>query len=243
MKKFLYFFLFLVICIYITSEFIGDKIIKGTLEDNITNTLDRKTKIENLKINYFKGEALITKLKLENKDFPDHLLTIDKAYFELKTSSIFSSIIDISAVELDGIEFNYYFNFKKAKVKDNVNSLNKSIDNNESSSSHSKKFNIEELNIKNIVLSVNSPDLKISQEIPLKDIQYKNVGNTEKSKNYKTIIKDFSKNIEETVKNKILKKNFKDKLNKLRDVGEDKIKDELEKNKDKLKNKLKKIIK
>ncbi len=243
MKKFLYFFLFLVICIYITSEFIGDKIIKGTLEDNITNTLDRKTKIENLKINYFKGEALITKLKLENKDFPDHLLIIDKAYFELKTSSIFSSIIDISAVELDGIEFNYYFNFKKAKVKDNVNSLNKSIDNNESSSSHSKKFNIEELNIKNIVLSVNSPDLKISQEILLKDIQYKNVGNTEKSKNYKTIIKDFSKNIEETVKNKILKKNFKDKLNKLRDVGEDKIKDELEKNKDKLKNKLKKIIK
>ena len=54
MKKFLFFILFLIVSIYILSEFVGDKIIKGILEDNISSSLDRKTQIESLKINYLK---------------------------------------------------------------------------------------------------------------------------------------------------------------------------------------------
>ena len=118
---------------------------------------------------------------------------------------------------------------------------------NESSSSNSKQFNIDKLNIKNITLSVNSPDLKISQKVSLKNMEFKNVGNAKKSKSYKTIIKDFSKDAAETVKKNILKNNVNEKIDKLKDVNEDKIKDtikeKIEKNKDKLKNKLKKLIK
>ena len=246
MKKILFFVLFLVISIFILSEFVGDNIIKGILEKNISSSIDRKTEINDLKISYLKGEAVIKKISVNNKNFPNQLLTIENAFIKLKSSSIFSNIIEISSVELDGIEFNYYFNLKKAKINDNVKSLNKSIDSNDNESSSSKQFNIEKLNIKNIALSVNSPDLKISQTVSLKNMEFNNVGNTQKSKSYKTIIKDFSKDAAETVKKKFLKSNVKEKIDKLKDINEEKVKDKikkgLEKNKDKLKDKLKKLI-
>ena len=246
MKKILFFVLFLAISIFILSEFVGDKIIKGILEKNISSSIDRKTEINDLKISYLKGEAVIKKISVNNKNYPNQLLTIDNAFIKLKSSSIFSNIVEISSVELDGIEFNYYFNLKKAKINDNVKSLNKSIDSNDNESSSSKQFNIEKLNIKNIALSVNSPDLKISQTVSLKNMEFNNVGNTQKSKSYKTIIKDFSKDAAETVKKKFLKSNVKEKIDKLKDINEEKVKDKikkgLEKNKDKLKDKLKKLI-
>ena len=246
MKKILFFVLFLAISIFILSEFVGDKIIKGILEKNISSSIDRKTEINDLKISYLKGEAVIKKISLNNKNFPNQLLTIENAFIKLKSSSIFSNIVEISSVELDGIEFNYYFNLKKAKINDNVKSLNKSIDSNDNESSSSKQFNIEKLNIKNIALSVNSPDLKISQTVSLKNMEFNNVGNTQKSKSYKTIIKDFSKDAAETVKKKFLKSNVKEKIDKLKDINEEKVKDkikkEIEKNNDKLKDKLKKLI-
>ena len=246
MKKILFFVLFFAISIFILSEFVGDNIIKGILEKNISSSIDRKTEINDLKISYLKGEAVIKKISVNNKNFPNQLLTIDNAFIKLKSSSIFSNIVEISSVELDGIEFNYYFNLKKAKINDNVKSLNKSIDSNDNESSSSKQFNIEKLNIKNIALSVNSPDLKISQTVSLKNMEFNNVGNTQKSKSYKTIIKDFSKDAAETVKKKFLKSNVKEKIDKLKDINEEKVKDKikkgLEKNKDKLKDKLKKLI-
>ena len=246
MKKILFFVLFFAISIFILSEFVGDKIIKGILEKNISSSIDRKTEINDLKISYLKGEAVIKKISVNNKNFPNQLLTIENAFIKLKSSSIFSNIVEISSVELDGIEFNYYFNLKKAKINDNVKSLNKSIDSNDNESSSSKQFNIEKLNIKNIALSVNSPDLKISQTVSLKNMEFNNVGNTQKSKSYKTIIKNFSKDAAETVKKKFLKSNVKEKIDKLKDINEEKVKDKikkgLEKNKDKLKDKLKKLI-
>ena len=246
MKKILFFVLFFAISIFILSEFVGDKIIKGILEKNISSSIDRKTEINDLKISYLKGEAVIKKISVNNKNFPNQLLTVENAFIKLKSSSIFSNIVEISSVELDGIEFNYYFNLKKAKINDNVKSLNKSIDSNDNESSSSKQFNIEKLNIKNIALSVNSPDLKISQTVSLKNMEFNNVGNTQKSKSYKTIIKNFSKDAAETVKKKFLKSNVKEKIDKLKDINEEKVKDKikkgLEKNKDKLKDKLKKLI-
>lgn len=246
MKKILFFVLFLAVSIFILSEFVGDKIIKGILEKNISSSIDRKTKINDLKVSFLKGEAVIKKISVDNKNFPNQLLIIDNAFIKLKSSSIFSNILEISSIELDGIEFNYYFNFNKAKINDNVKSLNKSIDSNDDESSSSKQFNIEKLNIKNIALSVNSPDLKISQTVSLKNMEFNNVGNTQKSKSYKTIIKDFSKDAAETVKKKFLKGNVKEKIDKLKDINEEKVKDKikkgLEKNKDKLKDKLKKLI-
>ena len=57
MKKFLVFFLILIALFYILSEFVVDRIIKGALENNLSNVLDRDIKIDTLKINYLSGDA------------------------------------------------------------------------------------------------------------------------------------------------------------------------------------------
>ena len=246
MKKILFFVLFLAISIFTFSEFVGDNIIKGILEKNISSSIDRKTEINDLKISYLKGEAVIKKISVNNKNFPNQLLTIDNAFIKLKSSSIFSNIIEINSVELDGIKFNYYFNLKNSKINDNVKSLNKTIDSSKVESSSTKQFNIEKLNINNIAIKANSPDLKIDKSVSLNNIEIKNIGNTKKSKSYKTIIKDFSKDAAKIVKKKLLKSNVKEKIDKLKDLNEEKIKDKikkkLDKNNDKLKDKLKKLI-
>ena len=69
MKKLISFLVFIVIVIYILVEFVGDSVIKGSLESNITTTLDRKTTIGNLNINYLSGSAEIEDLKIQNKRF------------------------------------------------------------------------------------------------------------------------------------------------------------------------------
>ena len=226
------------------SEFIGDRIIKGTLETNISNVLDRETNIEDLKINYRNGDAEIYGLQIKNKNFNGNLLTLKKAYLKLNTSSIFSNNVEIESVVLDGIKLNYYFKIEYTMVNDNVRSLEKTLDTGSGKSTSTKYFNIKKLNAKNIILSVNSDELKINKNITLENLEFKNVGNKPNSKNYKTILRDFAKQTIKTVKKKVLSGNLQ---NKLKNIDEDKIKEkikkELDKNKNKLKNKLKKLIK
>ena len=77
MKKILVFSVIAFSLFYILSEFVGDKIIKGVLETNISNVLDRETNIENLKINYRNGDAEIYGLQVKNKIFNGNLLNLD----------------------------------------------------------------------------------------------------------------------------------------------------------------------
>ena len=244
MKKILIFFLIIILLFYILSEFVGDRIIKGALETNISNVLDRETKIENLKINYRNGDAEIYGLEIKNKEFDGNLLQLQKAYIKLNTSSIFSNNIEIDSVLLDGINLNYFFNIEYTMVNDNVRSLEKTLETGSGKSTSTKYFNIKKLNAKNIILSVNSEELKINKNISLQNLEFENIGNTVNSKNYKTVLRDFAKQTIKTVKKRVLSGNLQ---NKLKNIDEDKIKEkikkELDKNKNKLKNKLKKILK
>ena len=243
MKKIIIFFIFIISLFYILSEFVGDRIIKGTLETNISNVLDRKTVIENLKINYRNGDAEIYGLQIKNKNFDGYLLNLEKAYLKLDTSSIFSNNVEIESVILDGIKLNYYFNVQYTKVTDNVRSLEKTLETGSGKSTSTKYFNIKKLIAKNIVLHVNSDELKINKNISLQNLEFENVGNTPNSKNYKTILRDFAEQTIKTVKKKVLSGNLQ---NKLKNIDEDQIKEKLkkklDKNKNKLKNKLKKLL-
>ena len=251
MKKIFYFIILLILSVYILSEFIGDKFIKGVVEKNISSTLDRKIKIESLNISYLKGEAIVQNIQLYNKDFADKLLNIKNIHLKLNSLSIFSDVIEIDNVDIDGLNLNYYFKVKKAKVTDNIRSLNKTLKKNEGQHSNNKYFNINELNVKNIVVSVNSADLNINQQIPLTNLKFTNIGNTEKSNDYKKVLKDFMDQTIKTVKSKVLNVNLKNKLKVIKNIDEDvikkTIKEKLDLNtdilKDKLKNKLKKLIK
>ena len=243
MKKILVFSVITFSLFYILSEFFGDKIIKGVLETNISNVLDRETNIENLKINYINGDAEIYGLQIKNKNFGGNLLNLEKAYLKLNTSSIFSNNVEIENVILDGINLNYYFNIEYTMVNDNVRSLEETLKNGSDKSTNTKYFNIKKLIAKNIVLTVISDEPKINKNISLQNLEFENIGNTRNSKSYKTVLRDFVKQTIKTVKKKVLSGNLQ---NKLKNIDEDKIKEkikkELDKNKNKLKNKLKKIL-
>ena len=139
----------LIIIIYVVVEFVGDNIIKGSLESNLSSSLGRDIKIEGLSIGHLSGKVEIENLQVKNKDFPGKLLTINNAFAKLNTSSIFSDKIEIDQITLDGINLNYYFNVNKSlKVNDNVKSLKENL-NKGSSSSSSEEFIIKKLDVKN----------------------------------------------------------------------------------------------
>ena len=244
MRKIFIFLIIIISLFYILSEFVGDRIIKGTLENNLSNVLDRETSIEKLKINYRKGDAEIYNLKIKNKEFDGNLLQLEKAYLKLNTSSIFSNNIEIDNLVLDGIDLNYFFNIEYTIINDNVRSLEKTLRTGSGKSTSTKYFNIKKLSAKNIVLSVNSNDLKINKNISLQNLEFENVGNTANSNNYKTILRDFANQTVNVVKKKIFSGNFKNKLNEIKNIDANTLKKKLKEKlgNNKLKNKLEKLL-
>lgn len=247
MKKIISVLIVLVIAIYVLVEFIGDNIIKGSLESNITTTLDRKTTIGNLNINYLSGSAEIEDLKIQNKDFPGHLILLKKASAKLNTSSIFSEKIEIDEILINGVSLSYYFVVNnKMKINDNVKSLQKTLNKESSSSSSSKKFIIKNLRLDNIVISAKSEKLNIDKSINFENLEFKNIGNTKDSKDYKTVLKETMNKVMKDMKNKVLSGNVGNALNKVKNIDQDKIKEKIKKelfqNKDKVKDKLKKLL-
>ena len=57
MKKFFGVAVTLIITLYLLIEFIGDRLIKNILQNNISSALNREVSIENLNIDYLSGEA------------------------------------------------------------------------------------------------------------------------------------------------------------------------------------------
>ena len=246
MKKIILFITILIITIYVLSEFAGDRFIKKILESNISNSLDRDTEIGNLKINYLKGEAIAKNIKLNNKNFSKDLLNIDNVYIKLDTASIFSNIIKIDTVDIEGLSINYFFELKIKGLKDykdvddNVKSLDKTMIEGSTNSTSSKQFNINKLNIRKTNLSINNPELKINDQISLKDMQFNNIGNTKNSNDYKKVIREVLKMIVDVVKTKIITGKLLEKVDMIKKLNKENIKDKI---KDKLKDKLKKLIK
>ena len=237
MKKFFGVTVTIIITLYLLIEFIGDRLIKNVLQNNISSALNREVSIENLNIDYLSGEANAKGISLLNKNFEGFFVKIENVKVELDTFSIFSNDVIINNVLLDDIKVNYYFRFADQIIDDNVRSLKKDLENKTSYSDSNKYFNIKNLNAKNISLSALSPDLDIEKTLTLKDMNFKNVGNTSDSKNYKDILKGVFNNTIELVKEKIFNENF---LDKLENFDPKQIENKV---KDKLKNKLKKLIK
>ena len=236
MKKFLFTLLIIVFSIYFLVEFIGDRLIKNILQENISSTLNRDVSIEKLNINYLSGEASGKDISLLNKKFDGYLLKIDSIVVDLDAFSIFSNDIIINNVLLENIKVNYFFNFSEQIISDNVRSLKEDLENKNTYSKSNKYFNIKNLDAKNISLSASSPNLNIEKTIRLDDMNFNNIGNTSDSKDYKDILKDVFIDTTEIVKEKIFDENF---LEKLENFDPNQLEDKV---KDKLKNKLKKLI-
>ena len=236
MKKFLFTLLIIVFSIYFLVEFIGDRLIKNILQENISSTLNRDVSIEKLNINYLSGEARGKDISLLNKKFDGYLLKIDSIVVDLDAFSIFSNDIIINNVLLENIKVNYYFNFSDQIISDNVRSLKEDLENKNTYSQSNKYFNIKNLDAKNISLSAFSPNLNIEKTIRLDDMNFNNVGNTNESRDYKDILKDVFIDTTEIIKEKIFNENF---LDKLENFDPNQLENKV---KDKLKNKLKKLF-
>ena len=237
MKKFLSTILIFIVLFYVLIEFIGDKLIKNILENNISSSLNRDVSIEKLNIDYLNGQADAGGINLLNKNFDGYLVSIDNIKVDLDTFSIFSNDVIINNVLLDNININYYFNFSEQIISDNVRSLEQELRNKTSYSNSNKYFNIKNLNAKNISLSAKSPTLDFEKTITLNDMSFNNIGNTSQSKNYKDVLKEVFNDTVNLVKEKVLSGNI---LDKLQNFDPEKIENKV---KDKLKNKLKKLIK
>ena len=247
MKKLISILIIIFLIIYVLVEFIGDSIIKSSLESNLSYSLKRETKIDDLSIGYLSGKAEIKNLKISNKDLPGILLEIKNASAKLSTTSIFSNRIEIDEIILDGIDLNYYFNLNKnLKVEDNVKSIKENLNKSDKKASSSKEFIVKKLDLNNFKITANSENLNFNQQISLKDMSFNNVGNTEDSKNYKTVLKDLFDKALKSVKNKALSSDVSNSLDKIKNIDEQKIKEKIKKeidaNKDKVKNKLKKLF-
>ena len=236
MKKFFSLIIILFLSFYILIEFIGDRLIKGVLESNISNSLSREVTIEKLNIDYLSGEAQAENIKLINKKFVGNLAEIKSIKVNLDAFSIFSNEILINNIQLNNINLNYYFKFAGRITSDNLRNLQKDLEFKNPDSQSSKLFNIKNLDAKNIKLAVLSPDFDFKKTFSIKDMNFKDIGNTKDSKDYKDTLKKVFKDMVIDVREKIMSNNLLDTLENL-DIEqiENKVKD-------KLKNKLKGLI-
>ena len=236
MKKFFSLIIILFLSFYILIEFIGDRLIKGVLESNISNSLSREVTIEKLNIDYLSGEAQAENIKLINKKFDGNLAEIKSVKVNLDAFSIFSNEILINDVQLNNINLNYYFKFAERITSDNLRNLQQDLEFKNTNSQSSKFFNIKNLDAKNINLAVLSPEFDFEKTFSIMDMNFKDIGNTKDSKDYKDTLKKVFKDMVIDVREKIMSNNLLDTLEKL-DIEqiENKVKD-------KLKNKLKGLI-
>lgn len=236
MKKFFSLIIILFLSFYILIEFIGDRLIKGVLESNISNSLSREVIIEKLNIDYLSGEAQAENIKLINKKFDGNLAEIKSVKVNLDAFSIFSNEILINDVQLNNINLNYYFKFAERITSDNLRNLQQDLEFKNTNSQSSKFFNIKNLDAKNINLAVLSPEFDFEKTFSIMDMNFKDIGNTKDSKDYKDTLKKVFKDMVIDVREKIMSNNLLDTLENL-DIEqiENKVKD-------KLKNKLKGLI-
>ena len=237
MKKFLSIIAIFTLSFYILVEFIGDRLIKNILEDNISSSLNREVSIKKLSIDYLNGEARANNIKILNKKFNGNLAEVDFVKVNLDTFSIFSNDILINDVQLNNINLNYYFKFSDRITSDNLRNLQQDLEFKNTDSQSNKYFNIKNLDVRNINLAVLSPDFDFEKTITLNDMSFQNIGNTSQSKNSKDVLNQVFNDTVDLIKEKILSGNI---LDKLENFNPKEIKNKV---KDKLKNKLKKLIK
>ena len=109
MKKFFSLIAVIGILFFILIEFLGDKLIKNILENNISNSLNRDVTIEKLNIDYLSGKASAKNIILLNKKFDGYLIGIDSIKVNLDAYSIFSNNILINNVLLNSIKSKLLF--------------------------------------------------------------------------------------------------------------------------------------
>ena len=221
MKKIIIFFLILLIFIFLFDN----KILSYSFSKQISNWTEYNSKINISKINYFKGELEIDKIKINNtKNIKQDIFDANLIFIDFDFQSLFSNLIIINQVTI--IDPVFYFDVKtqnnntklnKRNIIDNINIT----DNSKKiypSKKKDKNFLISNLSIKNskaiIKYKENIKDLNIN----LSTITFSNVGNAGKEKgnnfqHYKDVFRFILSDIFFKIPNyelrELIKKNYK----------------------------------
>ena len=94
MKKFFLFIFIIGAIFYVFAEVIGDKLIKKTVESNLTKSLDREVKIDELNVDYLGNTITLSNLEVKNKHFPGNHISLDKGLILINSLSVFDEIFD-----------------------------------------------------------------------------------------------------------------------------------------------------
>ena len=197
MKKL--FFLFLIIgIIYISSEVFLDNFAKNYIEKKGSNIVERKLNIDDLKINFINHEIILENITIQNnKNFPGDLLKINKIRILINANTLMSETVEAEIVEIDGIDFYYQVLVKNGQVIDNLSLINqalKAINNNKveekkfyPKKKKDKNFIIKKLIVKNSNAHVISKELKINTKTKLSNMEFLNVGNSNRANHFKDV--------------------------------------------------------
>ena len=203
MKKFFLFIFIIGTIFYVFAEIIGDRLIKKTVESNLTKLLDREVKIDKLEVDYLGNKITLKNLEVKNKNFPGNFISLDKGLILINSFSIFDEIFEIDQIILDGVDINYYFNIAQ-KNKSNFNSIRKRFENKTISRKETREFIIKELEINNILVFAKSNTIDLSQQVKVGDLKFKNLGNSSSSNDYKIVLKKTLLKIYNTAKKQFL---------------------------------------
>ncbi len=254
MKKL--FFLFLIIgIIYISSEVFLDNFAKNYIEKKGSNIVERKLNIDDLKVNFINQEIILENITIQNnKNFPGDLLKIDKIRILINANTLMSETVEAEIIEIDGIDFYYQVLVKTGQVIDNLSLIKqaiKAIHNNKveekkiyPKKKKDKNFIIKKLIVKNSIANVISKELKINTKTKLSNMEFLNVGNSNRANHFKDVFEMILTNVISKVQNDILTQKIQQKFeNKLKNLKQDILKDLLKENPKDLLKKFDKLFK
>ena len=250
------FFLFLIIgSIYVSSEVFLDNFAKNYIEKKGSNIVERKLNIDDLKINFINQEIILEDITIQNnKNFPGDLLKINKIRILINANTLMSETVEAKIIEIDGIDFYYQVLVKNGQVIDNLSLINnalKAINNNKveekkifQKKKKDKNFIIKKLILKNSRANVISKELNINTKTKLSNMEFLNVGNSNRANHFKDVFAMILTNVTSKVQNDILTQKIQQKFEKnLKNLKQDILKDLLKENPKDLLKKFDKLFK
>jgi exonuclease I len=234
----IFFFLFLIIgSVYVSSEVFLDNFAKNYIEKKGSNIVERKLNIDDLKINFINEEIILENITIQNnKNFPSDLLKINKIRILINANTLMSETVEAKIIEIDGIDFYYQVLVKNGQIIDNLSLINQAIKTINNSKVDEKKiypkkkkdknFIIKKLILKNSYVNVVSKDLKINTKTKLNNMEFLNVGNSDRANHFKDVFTMIMTNVINKVQNDILTQKIQQKFeNKLKNLKQDILKD------------------
>jgi hypothetical protein len=232
-----------------------DDYLKNYLVSELSQKIEKKIHINEIKTNFFKGSLTAKNIKIsniQNRDPKQSLIEIKNINLNFEIPSIFSETVKIKKLTIGGTRLYYSASIINGQIVDNFNLIDnffkkqetaqssKMISTNDikktnnksqlSKNQKDKNFIIEQLIIPNIFIDANVPDINFSKQIKINKMTFQNVGNSKGSNHYKDVFAMIGTNIALKLNNEMiigrLEKKFKNKIQKL--LKKDKFRNKLE---------------